>query len=182
MELPPLKETNCEFGHSHPLHFVLKLPGLGPIGAARYPQAVTDWNRLASIGFRWVICACSEDPGYDPSPLNFLTKIELTDLSGASQPDHPRTEFNQILFSARTALTKLKEEGVLIHCEGGRGRTGTIIGVILRLFGYEPTEITAFLKNAYLIAGRSGWPEKPWQSEVISRVQPREEETRNSLT
>jgi hypothetical protein len=55
-----------------------------------------DWKRMSAIGFRWVICACSEDPGYDPFPLKFLTRIGLTDLSERGQPDNPGEELEQI--------------------------------------------------------------------------------------
>jgi hypothetical protein len=51
---------------------------------------------MSSIGFRWVICACSEDPVYDPFPLKFLARIGLTDLSGGGQPKNPGAESEQI--------------------------------------------------------------------------------------
>jgi hypothetical protein len=55
-----------------------------------------DWKRMSAIGFRWVICACSEDPGYNPFPLKFLARIGLTDLSERGQPDNPGEELEQI--------------------------------------------------------------------------------------
>jgi protein-tyrosine phosphatase len=65
----------------------------------------------------------------------------------------------------------LEEGGILVHCMGGRGRTGTIIGAILRHRGYGSAEIIDFLDAAYCRAGRPGWPESPWQSQVIRQLQ-----------
>jgi hypothetical protein len=53
---------------------------------------------------------------------------------------------------------------------GGRGRTGTIIGAILRHCGYGAAEVIDFLDAAYRAAGRPCWPESPWQAQVIERV------------
>jgi protein-tyrosine phosphatase len=65
---------------------------------------------------------------------------------------------------------KLNEGGILVHCEGGRGRSGTIIGAILRHCGYGAAEVIDFLDAAYVAARRPGWPEKPWQSQVVERI------------
>ena len=51
-----MRDVEVELGPCPPLHFVLKLEGLGPLGAAKWPDPSTDWGRLYSIGFRWVIC------------------------------------------------------------------------------------------------------------------------------
>jgi hypothetical protein len=131
-----------------------------------------DWKRMSSIGFRWVICACSEDPGYDPFPLEFLARIRLMDLSGGGQPEDASAEFEQIAAIASKALLKMSEGGILVHCEGGRGRTGTIIGAILRHCGYDAAEVVEFLDSAYRDSGRPAWPESPWQSHVIERIKP----------
>jgi hypothetical protein len=118
-------------------------------------------QRWFSTGFRWVICAYSEDPGYNPFPLKFLARIGLTDLSEGSQPDNRDAEFEQISATASQAFLKLNEGGILVHCVGERGRTGTIIGAILRHCGYGATEVTDFLNAAYVGAGRpKGCPRK----------------------
>ena len=149
-----LEGVECELGDGHPLHFVLNVEKHGTLGAALRPGAAMDWKRMSSIGFRWVICACSEDPGYDPFPLKFLARIGLTDLSAKGQPDNPSAEFEQIAAVASQAFSKLNEGGVLVHCEGGRGRTGTIIGAILRHCGCGAAEVIDFLNGAYRDAGR----------------------------
>jgi hypothetical protein len=167
-----LKGVQCELEDGPPLHFVLKVERHGVLGAARWPGLEMDWKRMSSVGFRWVICACSEDPGYDPFPLKFLARIGLTELSAKRQPDDPDTEFDQIAAIASQAFSKMNEGDILVHCEGGRGRSGTIIGAILRHCGYGAAEVIDFLDAAYRDAGRPCWPEKPWQSQVIERVGP----------
>jgi Tyrosine phosphatase family len=168
----PLRGVEAELCHGPPLHFVLRLEGLEPLGGAEWPDKSTDWQRLSSIGFRWVICAASDGPGYDPSPLEFLDRIELQDLSGGRQSLNPAAEFKKIAAIASNAYSKLEEGGILVHCVGGRGRTGTIIGAILRYRGYDSAEIIDFLDAAYRRAGKpAGWPESPWQSQVIGRLQ-----------
>ena len=114
-----LDGVQCELGDGDPLHFVLKVEKHGMLGAARLPDAATDWKRMSSIGFRWVICACSEDPGYDPFPLKFLARIRLMDLSDGGSPENVRAEFEQIAAIASLAFSKLNEGGILVHCEGG---------------------------------------------------------------
>jgi hypothetical protein len=166
-----LNGVEHELGHGFPLHFVLRLEKHGTLGAARWPGLDMDWRRMSTIGFRWVICACSEDPGYDPFPLRFPARIGLSDLSAKVQPDNPGAEFEQIAAIVSNAFSKLKEGGILVHCVGGRGRSGAIIGAILRHCGYSATEVIDFLDAAYRDAGREqGWPESPWQSQVIERV------------
>jgi Tyrosine phosphatase family len=166
-----LDGVEYELGNGNPLHFVLNMKKHGMLGASRWPGAEMDWKRMSSIGFRWVICACSEEPGYDPFPLKFLARIGLTDLSAGGQPDNHRAEFKQIEAIASQAFSKLNEGGILVHCEGGRGRTGTIIGAILRRCGYGAAEVIDFLDGAYRDAGRPrGWPESPWQSQVVERT------------
>jgi Tyrosine phosphatase family len=167
-----LNGVECELGDGDPLHFVLNVEKHGMLGAARLPGPEMDWKGMSSIGFRWVICACSEDPGYDPFPLKFLARIRLTDLSDGGSPDNARAEFEQIAAVASQAFSKLKEGGILVHCVGGRGRTGTIIGAILRHCGYGAAEVIDFLDAAYRDAGRPGWPESPWQAQVVERVMP----------
>jgi rhodanese/phosphatase family protein len=167
-----LNGVKCELEHGHPLHFVLNVEKHGMLGAARLPDAEMDWKGMSSIGFRWVICACSKDTGSDPFPLKFLARIGLTNLSGGGQPDNTGAEFKYIEATTLKAFSRLSEGGILVHCVGGRGRTGTIIGAILRHCGYGATEVIDFLDAAYRGAGRPCWPESPWQSQVIEQVKP----------
>jgi hypothetical protein len=105
---------------------------------------------------------------------NFLTALNSKISVEADSPLTPRPNSKRFAAIASNACSKLEEGGILVHCMGGRGRTGTIIGAILRHRGYDSAEIIDFLDAAYRRAGKpAGWPESPWQSQVIRRLQVR---------
>jgi hypothetical protein len=91
-----LDGVEYELRDGDPLHFVLNLEKHGMLGASRWPGAAMDWKGMSTIGFRWVICACSEDPGHDPFPLKFLARIRLTDLSDGGPPKTPVQSLNRL--------------------------------------------------------------------------------------
>jgi hypothetical protein len=119
--------------------------------------------------------------GLRSCPLKFLARIGLTDLSAGGPPDNPGAEFEQIAAISSKAFSKLNEGGILVHCVGGRGRTGTIIGAILRHCGYSAAEVIDFLDAAYRAAGRPGWPESSWQSQVVERVRHARESSQSAF-
>jgi protein-tyrosine phosphatase len=68
----------------------------------------------------------------------------------------------------------VRKEGVIIHCMGGRGRTGTVIGCILRRLGCGASRIISYLdalnrERARRPGTSECWPESPWQSELVNR-------------
>jgi len=50
---------------------------------------------------------------------------------------------------------------------GGRGRTGTVIGVVLVRLGHDPDAVIDYLHQLAVGRGRRGWPESAWQAEVV---------------
>ena len=50
---------------------------------------------------------------------------------------------------------------------GGRGRTGTVIGVALVTLGHDPDKVVDYLDRVARARGRRGWPESPWQAAVV---------------
>lgn len=70
-------------------------------------------------------------------------------------------------------------EGIVVHCMGGTGRTGTVIGCVLRDLGYSADEIISYLnelnkerhfsKKPKEERPRKVWPESAWQGEIIKR-------------
>lgn len=149
-----------------------------PLAGMRLPKPwATPWEALDMAGFRWVVCLCSTLPVYDPTPLGRLATVELTDLVETHLPHDPDLEEKAIGVIAKKVIEKLNQgEGVIVHCAGGRGRTGTVLGVVLRKLGVTAREAVSFLDSVHRARGKDGWPEAPWQREVVERTKSTEEE------
>jgi protein-tyrosine phosphatase len=63
-------------------------------------------------------------------------------------------------------------EGVIVHCAGGTGRTGTVLGAVLKRQGVPDADVLDFLKRVNQLRGKN-WPEAEWQWQVVQRVGPR---------
>jgi len=147
------------------LHEPAPLAGM-PLPLPPWPE----WESFYAAGFRWVVCLCSDHPRYDPAPLGHLAKVELADLVEGGEPEDPEMEERGICILGKRVHGKLSlGEGVIVHCAGGRGRTGTVLGIALRRFGYSAAEIVAYLDALHRTRGKTGWPESPWQREVVER-------------
>jgi protein-tyrosine phosphatase len=154
------------------LYWVLKSPA--PLAGMRMPHDPFPWNNLAAAGFSGVVAL---EPGtYDPSPLNLLFSERIEDLCHGGNPQNPNREERLITQAVETVVGSLQSgRGVVVHCMGGRGRTGTVIGGTLRRLGYGAQEVLAYLDRMHKARGKPGWPESPWQSAFIvsSRFDPR---------
>ena len=105
---------------------------------------------------------------YDCSPLP-MHQFMLEDLHGRDAPADPERERDAVRQAAETTRRLLGEgHGVLVHCEGGTGRTGTVIGAVLVSYGHRPEEVNAWLAAVHRRRGQPGWPECPWQQEALS--------------
>ncbi len=99
------------------------------LAGMQLPTKVIPWDELHSHGFRWIACLCSDRPLYDPFPLERLVSVELCDLAETELPDDPKAGEETFGTIADASIRKLEEgEGVIVHCAGGRGRTGTLLG------------------------------------------------------
>lgn len=138
---------------------VLREPAL--LGGMGYPAADTAWAALHRLGFRRVVRLHPGD--YDPAPL-LIADFELEDLHGGRMPSDPVSERARALEAARAAADWVSGgEGVLVHCMGGTGRTGTVLVCALRYLGRSADEAIGLVRSH-----RPAWPESPWQ-ETIAR-------------
>ena len=98
-----------------------------PLAGMAYPRAGV-WDTLAERGFRHVIDLTRDAAKYDPAPLTSHAS-HLSDLIARRRP--PDAERDEVrIRSAGTLVAELwtAGEGVIVHCHGGRGRTGSVIG------------------------------------------------------
>lgn len=145
------------------LFIVLEVPAL--LAGMAFPTADTDWVELHRRGFQQLVRL---HPGhYDPAPLT-AHEILLEDLVGGRKPLDAGSERDRVLDAARLATGCVQRgEGVVVHCVGGTGRTGTVLGCALRYLGRDADEAVAMIQ-----AHRPHWPESLWQEEVVRTVQP----------
>jgi hypothetical protein len=151
------------------LYWLLLEPA--PLAGMAFPSRNTPWRALHHLGFRHVVCLAAMSPGYDPSPLRHVYAADLEDLYCGRIPKDPAREERLSVEAAQIVTAHvLAGEGVVVHCEGGTGRTGTVLGCVLKSLGFTVDEIVAHLRTLSAARGkRPGWPESPWQQELVER-------------
>lgn len=126
-----------------------------------------DWTLLAENGIGHVVCLSHAAPKYDASPCT-VTALRLQDLVSGGDPDDPERERAIVMEAAADVVDHLERGiGVAVHCMGGRGRTGTVVGVALVTLGHDPDTVVEHLDRVARGRGRRGWPESPWQASVV---------------
>ncbi|MFH1350127.1 MAG: tyrosine-protein phosphatase, partial [Pseudomonadota bacterium] len=137
------------------LYWIIDDPA--PLAGMCRPRSDIPWVKLLSAGFGHVINLMSTSPDYDSSPLKMAYAVELQDLLSGGPPSDPEREEGLV----REVVHVTKEildngEGVIIHCYGGKGRTGMVIGCLLREFGFSSSEIIAGLDRLQKSRGKAG--------------------------
>ena len=165
--LPPAMPALAGLEVPRDFYWVLAAPA--PLAGMVFPRGPARWAEMQAAGFRHVVCLTNETFPYAPVPLNALAAVALMDLYGGLQPPAPAAEQEQIWRVAGLVRARLEQgEGVVVHCAGGTGRTGTVIGCVLRGLGYPVGEVVDYLNRLHQSRGRAGWPESPWQAEVVA--------------
>lgn len=140
-----------------------------PLAGMRRPSSTTPWQELYRIGLRQVVCLTETSPDYAVEPLAMAGHFPLQDLYHGMAPAEPELEKNRVWQAASLVLSLINQRlGVVVHCAGGTGRTGTVIGCVLRGLGYNSSVILSYLDRLNRMRGaRNGWPESQWQAEII---------------
>ena len=153
------------------LYTILEAPAL--LAGMPMPDERTPWHALWNAGYRQVVCLTDDRPSYDPSPLQVLHSVALQDLYGGRVPDEPDAEIGKIAEASDRVLTALREgDGVIVHCVGGTGRTGTILGAVLCRLGMRAEDAIRHLDTVDQLRD-THWPESPWQGEILHRFEDR---------
>lgn len=152
------------------VYFVLEHPA--PLAGMAFPSPGLPWAALAARGIRHVVCLTHRNAPYDPSPLDVLHAIDLEDLFERDAPVDGAREEREIRRAAAVTVAALSRgEGVVVHCVGGTGRTGTVHAAVLAELGLSPTAALAALVALHRDRGRH-WPESPWQRAFVERLTP----------
>ena len=157
-----------------PASFYLVTRDPAPLAGMEYPRwEGLSWGALAELGLVHVVCLTDDACAYDPSPLRSPVCSRLQDLASGASPRNPSREEKKVRQAAAEVLAWLQAgEGVVIHCEGGTGRTGTVLGCVLRGLGYPLDEVLAYLDRITRARNREKWPESDWQAAVVRRYVP----------
>jgi len=141
-----------------------------PLAGMAYPRNGA-WDTLAERGFGHVIDLTRDAAKYDPRPLESHA-FHLADLVVRRRPPAPDQDEERIVAAAALVADRWRAgEGVVVHCHGGRGRTGAVLGSALVRLGHDPDDVVDWLHRVQRTRGRRGWPEQTWQGDVVRRAE-----------
>lgn len=137
-----------------------------PLVGMSYPGRA-DWALLRRHGIGHVVCLSHDVAPYDAAPCT-VSAFRLRDLISGSPPPDPDRERAVVHAAADAVEEQLRDGvGVAVHCMGGRGRTGTVLGVARVRMGHDPQSVIAYLNSVAVTRGRRGWPESAWQADIV---------------
>jgi protein-tyrosine phosphatase len=133
------------------------------------------WEAIAAAGFESVVCLTNDNAPYDPSPLRVLRAVKFKDLVGGSRPDNVQREADMLRDVVQAVVEELRAgRGVVVHCAGGTGRTGTVIACALAALGVSEGEVLKYMSTVNAARGKShGWPESEWQKNQVASFVPK---------
>jgi protein-tyrosine phosphatase len=129
------------------------------------------WKDVAAAGFESIVCLMAEDvPPYNPSPLRVLRARKFKDLVGGRHPDDPRGEADMLRDVVQAVVDELRAgRGIVVHCAGGTGRTGTVIAGALAALGMPEADVLNYMCTVNAARHKSpGWPESDWQKRQVA--------------
>jgi len=160
-DVPPRPHANCYWLVPGQL-----LAGEHP-GSAASAAAAARIDALLDAGVRQFVDLTGEEEGPGPYVPLLLARAARRDLAVGHRrftiPDFgipPASLMRAALDAIYTALAA--SEPTYLHCWGGVGRTGTVVGCLLREQGYTAPEALALLERKWqTVEKRSRHPSSP---------------------
>jgi hypothetical protein len=145
------------------------------VGANRHREAGGNVGAARGVSFSFlhersldVIVSLVGPCSYDATPLESRAH-KLQDLVGGAVPDDAAAEEREVRQAVATITSLLERgHGVAVHCRMGVGRTGLVIGSVLVTVGHDPVAVTSWLDAVQRKRGVKGWPESPWQADLLT--------------
>lgn len=166
--IPPVALASVR-GLDTPERFYQVLRAPARLAGMAFPEG-SPWKAIAAAGFKSLVCLTNNTPPYDPSPLRVLRSLKFKDLVGGGHPDDPGREAEMLRDVVRAVVHELRaERGVVVHCAGGTGRTGTVIACTFVALGIPEPDILKYMQTVNAARRKSpGWPESTWQKERVA--------------
>ncbi|WP_144440324.1 protein-tyrosine phosphatase family protein [Limnochorda pilosa] len=137
-----------------------------PLAGMRLPSSDWPWKALHDAGFDEVVSL--HRGRYDPRPLRLAFSAHLEDLVHGGDPRDEGEQRTLVAQAVNAVMLGLESKhGIVVHCYGGRGRTGTVIGCVLRQLGFPAEDAISFLDRVHKERGKDGWPESEWQARLV---------------
>jgi protein-tyrosine phosphatase len=151
---------------------VLRCPA--PLAGMSFPDQPA-WKAVSAAGFESIVCLMNDTTPYDPSPLRVLRALKFKDLVGGSHPDNPQREAEMLRDVVQSVVDELRAgRGVVVHCAGGTGRTGTVIACALAALGMLEADVLKYMGTVNVARRKSpGWPESTWQKSQVAGFVPK---------
>ncbi len=162
-------------GLDSPQRFYQVLRSPAPFAGMSFPDRDRPlWKEIAAAGFKSIVCLTHDRVPYDPSPLCVLRAVKFKDLFGGGWPDTPQREADMLHEVVQAIVEELRAgRGVVVHCEGGTGRTGTVIACTLTALGVPQADVLGYMTTVNEARGKSsGWPESEWQKSQLTAFVP----------
>jgi len=136
------------------------------LAGTRLPGADFDFDEASARGLTHLV-SLTGTVTTDCSPL-IGSAFDLEDLYERDGPSDPTHELRRVGEAAEAVRSLVAQgHGVLVHCLGGTGRTGTVVGAVLVSLGHPVDDVAQWLDQIHKQRGQAGWPESPWQRTAL---------------